>query len=67
VAADSAISGAAVLGHEFPPSRSIEVDTVAGSPAEVVVPDTRDGGRWRVRLEVPGVSGRIRVCGIRLA
>jgi hypothetical protein len=67
VTADSAISGAALLGHEFPPSRAVDFDAEPSSPAEVVVPDTGDGHRWRVRLQIPAVSGRVSVCGTRLA
>ncbi len=67
VTADSAISGAAVLGQEFPPSRAVDFEAAAGSPADVVVPDTGDDDRWRIRLEIPGVSGRVSVCGFRLA
>lgn len=67
VTAASPVNGAAVLGREFPPSRPIDLDLMAGLPVDVVIPDIGDGGSWQVRLEVPDATGRVSVCGIRVA
>jgi hypothetical protein len=61
----SRVDSAALLGHDFPPSRSVELDLAAGSPADVQIPDTGDGGMWQVRLDLQDATGRARVCGIR--
>ena len=56
-----------MLGREFLPSRSIDLDLAVGSPADVLVPDIGDGVRWQVRLDVLDVSGQVNVCGVALA
>jgi hypothetical protein len=66
VTADSRVDGVVALGRELSPSRRIDLALVAGSPADVVIPDIGDGGRWRVSLDVPGATGRVSVCGMRL-
>jgi hypothetical protein len=58
------VDGEAALGRDQTPSRSIPVHVDPGRPTDVVVPDTGDGGTWRIWLRIPNARGSIEVCGL---
>jgi hypothetical protein len=63
VASAEPVDGRAVIGRDRTPSRFIPLRVGASAPRDVVVPDTGDGGTWRVWLRIGGAQAPIDVCG----
>src|SRR4029453_4710704 len=61
VASAEPVDGRAVIGRDRTPSRFIPLRVGASAPRDVVVPDTGDGGTWRVWLRIGGGEGPIGV------
>jgi hypothetical protein len=67
VTAASTMNGSATLARDWPPVRIVPLELMSSSPVDIVVPDTGDGGKWQVGLQVASATQRVRVCRIRLA